>query len=483
MSLGPPSLIARQARPPRPSASGEPMLRSRVLVGVAEASRRLGVSWADVALASGIPAEFPLDPFAPCPADRVLRVINAFAAITGREDVGVITTQAYHAVMGNVAAAPLRLAMRAQPTLGGAIRCFCQNVGLHSELEAHEVEEVGELLIWKRSFRPHGLSQNRHMIAVLLTASVLQLRDFLGPTWRPYLTRFSAQPPRDPRPYAAFFGQVEFGADFDGLVIEQSDACYPLPTADPATLKRIEQFLAAHAGRTAANSLADMEDMTIRLLLEGDCTLERMAAEQGVDRRTVHRRLQAHGVSFSDLLDRARRELVETQIGRADRSLSDVAAFLGFSGLSTFSRWFHDAYGMTASAYRKRRNGASDLERQKALMDATPQLVLGVGLGGAILFCNPAIARLGYAPQDLVGRALPGLAHPDDQACVRALARWDGPSGPAAGSFRMRTASGGHVWLRCAATTLFDREGGACERLLALDDVDELMRLRGEGAS
>ncbi len=459
------------------------MLRSRVLIGVAEAARKLGIAWADVAATAGLAAEPPLEPDAPAPAAAVVRALNALAAITGREDIGLVATQAYYAMMGNTAPAPLRIAMRAQPTLGGAIRFFCRNASLQNELELHEVEEIGELLLWKRRFKLHGLNQNRHMIAVLTAASVLQLRDFLGPTWRPYLTQFCAQPPRDPRPYAAFFGRVEFGAEFDGVVIEQADACYPLPTADPATLKRIEQFIAERAGRAEANSLADMEDMAVRLILEGGCTLERIAAEQGVDRRTIHRRLRAHGVTFSDLLDRARRELVETQIGRADRSLSDVAAFLGFSGPSTFSRWFHEAYGMTASEYRKRRNGASDLERQKALMDATPQMVLGVGLGGAILFCNPAIARLGHAREDLIGRPLPGLAHPDDQERVRALTRWDGPAGAGAGTFRLRTASGGYVWLRCTATTLFDREGGACERQLVLDDVDELVRLREAAAA
>lgn len=454
------------------------MLRSRILVGVAEAARKMGIAWADVAATGGLSDELPLDPDTPAPADTVMRALNALAAITDREDIAIVATQAYYAMMGNTAAAPLRLAMRAQPTLGGAIRFFCRNVSLQNELELHEVEEIGELLIWKRHFKLHALNQNRHMVAVLLTASVFQLREFLGPTWRPYLTQFTAQAPRDPRPFTAFFGRVEFGADVDGLVIEQADACYPLPTADPEALKRIEQFIAERAGRAEVSSLTDMEDMTVRLLLEGDCTLERIAAEQGVDRRTIHRRLQAHGVTFSDLLDRARRELVETQIGRADRSLSDVAAFLGFSGPSTFSRWFHEAYGMTASEYRKRRSGASDLERQKALMEGTAQLVLGVGLGGAILFCNPAIARLGHAREDVIGRSLPGLAHPDDQEGVHALVRWDGPAGPAAGRFRLRTASGGHVWMQCAATTLFDREGGPCERLLALDDIDELMRLR-----
>ncbi|HWA63852.1 MAG TPA: AraC family transcriptional regulator ligand-binding domain-containing protein [Caulobacteraceae bacterium] len=451
-----------------------------MLISIAETARNMDLPWSRFAPAAGLPPDIPIDPEARASPDQVLRGFNTLAALTGRDDIGIVVAQTGHQLMGHLVTAPLRIAMRAQPTLGGALRFYCRNVRLQNELETHEIEEVGELLIWKRGFRHLGLNNNRHLTAAMLAASVLQLREFLGPDWRPWLTRFAIQRPRNDRPYADFFGQVEFGAEANCVVIEQGDACYPLPTADPAALKRIEQFIAERAGRAGANSLTDLEDMAVRLVLDGDCTLERMALEQGVDRRTVHRRLQAHGINFSDLLDRARRELVETQIGRADRSLSDVAEFLGFSGLSTFSRWFHQAYGMTASEYRKRRNGASDLERQKALMETTPSLVIGAGLSGTILYCNPAVRRLGHAPEDLIGRPLPAFGHPDDQASLRALARWDGPSGPGAAEVRLRTESGGYAWMRATVTTLYDREGGPCERLFVLDDINDLKRLQND---
>lgn len=470
------SRTRRKARP-------EPMFRARVLLGAMEAARRLGHGWSEIAASHGLPSAPPLDPEAPITAAVALQSLNAAAARTGREDIGILTAVACHETLGNVIYAPLRLAMRSHPTIGGAIKFFCRNIALQNELEIHEVEEVGGFLVWKRRFRDLQVGKNRHLAACGLTASVLQLREFLGPAWKPYLTQFSSDPPNDPGAYEAFFGRVEFGADFDGVVLEEADSYYPLPTADPAALERIERFVAEHAGAVAANGIGEMEDLAVRLLLEGDCSLQRMAQEQGVDRRTVHRRLLALGVSFRDLLDRARREVIETQIGRTDRGLGEIARILGFSGLSTFSRWFHEAYGVTASDYRRRRGGATDLERQRALMDVSPVVVIGVGLSGVIHYCNPAAARLGHAPDALLGRALVALAHPDDQDRLRSLVRWDPSAVAAAWDMRLRTGSGGFLWMRATVTTLFDREGGPGERLFVLQDIDDLKTLAHKEAA
>ena len=457
----------------------EPMFRARVLLGALEPARRRGRGWAENAAPHVPPAAPPLDPEAPITAAVALQSLNAVAARTGRDDIGILAAVACHETLGNVIHAPLRLAMRSHPTIGGAIKFFCRNIALQNELEIHEVEEVGGFLVWKRRFRDLQVGKNRHLAACGLTASVLQLREFLGQSWRPYLTQFSSEAPNDIVAYADFFGRVEFGAGFDGVVLEAADSYYPLPTADPAALERIERFVAEHAGAGAANGVAEMEDLAIRLLLEGDCSLHRMAEEQGVDRRTVHRRLQARGVSFRDLLDRARREVIETQIGRADRGLGEIAKILGFSGLSTFSRWFHEAYGVTASDYRKRRGGATDPERQRALMDVSPLMVIGVG--------QEVVGRrhplLGHGPDAWLGRALTALVHPDDQERLRSLVRRDPSAATGAWDLRVRTGNGGFLWMRATVTTLFDREGGPCERLFVLQDIDDLKTLGHKDAA
>jgi AraC-like DNA-binding protein len=72
-----------------------------------------------------------------------------------------------------------------------------------------------------------------------------------------------------------------------------------------------------------------------------------------VDRRTLHRRLDAEGLAFSGLLDQVRSDLVKHHLRESDLPLSEVAGLLGFSGASSFSHWFHSHFGCSASQWSK----------------------------------------------------------------------------------------------------------------------------------
>ena len=87
----------------------------------------------------------------------------------------------------------------------------------------------------------------------------------------------------------------------------------------------------------------------------GRCSVDKVAQHLGVDRRTVHRHLARSGETFSSLVDEVRAELAEGYLqGRRGR-FADVADLLGFSQLSSFSRW------------HKRQSGFSLTERRSGL--------------------------------------------------------------------------------------------------------------------
>ena len=90
------------------------------------------------------------------------------------------------------------------------------------------------------------------------------------------------------------------------------------------------------------------------LLPRGLCRIEVVAQHLGVDRRTVHRRLLGEGTSFSALLEAERRAIASRYVDGTDRPLTEVAALLGFSAPSVFSRWYRGSFG--ASAARQRRS-------------------------------------------------------------------------------------------------------------------------------
>jgi AraC-like DNA-binding protein len=177
--------------------------------------------------------------------------------------------------------------------------------------------------------------------------------------------------------------RIEFGADFDGIVCRASDLEKPIPAADPvlaAYARRWLDELARGAGREA---LGEQVRQLVRTLLpSGRCTVERVAASLGVDRRTVHRHLAREGTTFSGVVVDARRALVERYVASGERPLSDVAELLGFSTQSAFAGWFKAQYGCSATAWRAAGGGTAGVggvarAREAALRTASPRPAAG----------------------------------------------------------------------------------------------------------
>jgi AraC-like DNA-binding protein len=97
----------------------------------------------------------------------------------------------------------------------------------------------------------------------------------------------------------------------------------------------------------------------------GTYSLEAVAKQLGVGRKTLEGHLKQDGTSFSAVLNQVRAEMVRQYVGSADRPPYVIAELMGFSALSAFSRWFKDEFGYSASewratAARKRGAAASD---------------------------------------------------------------------------------------------------------------------------
>jgi AraC-like DNA-binding protein len=81
---------------------------------------------------------------------------------------------------------------------------------------------------------------------------------------------------------------------------------------------------------------------------EGD-----IAASINLSQRSLQRKLQQQGVSFTGLLDSSRRELGLQYVRDSQYSLNEVAYLLGFSEPGNFSRAFKRWYGKPPSQYRE----------------------------------------------------------------------------------------------------------------------------------
>ena len=182
----------------------------------------------------------------------------------------------------------------------------------------------------------------------------MNLSELIGQHWRPLEVCFTHRPPRDVSAHRAFFGQnVKFNQEFNGLVCKAGDLSRPRESGDQVAAGFARKYLEAALVDRGESVQETCRQIILALLPGGACSAQEVARFLHVDRRTLHRRLDAEGVTFSRLVDQVRSDLVKRHLRESDLPLNEVAELLGFSRPSSFSHWFHGLFGCSASQWSK----------------------------------------------------------------------------------------------------------------------------------
>jgi AraC-like DNA-binding protein len=94
------------------------------------------------------------------------------------------------------------------------------------------------------------------------------------------------------------------------------------------------------------------------LLLRERHSGDDVAAMLDMHRRTLNRRLHARGVTFQQVLDAVRFAAARELLGSSDIPFDDVAATLGYAGVSAFMRTFNRWAGTTPGRWRRMTRGS-----------------------------------------------------------------------------------------------------------------------------
>jgi AraC-like DNA-binding protein len=168
---------------------------------------------------------------------------------------------------------------------------------------------------------------------------------------------FSHPEPESSLEYVRTFApaKLEFGASFQGFVFPRSHLQNRLPAAD----SRLLQVIQKHALRLMlelpkSKSFTERVRATIAEELRGGRpSAPHVAARMGLGARTLGRRLESEGTTFSALLDELRRRLALSYVADQEIGLCEVGLLLGFSHTAAFHRAFRRWTGHTPLEYRR----------------------------------------------------------------------------------------------------------------------------------
>jgi AraC-like DNA-binding protein len=326
------------------------LMRSATLSGYVELVESLGRDPHAFMRTVGLQAKVLEDPETLISRDAARELLEITARATHVEDLALrLAAKRKLSTLG-----PISLVLREEPTPRHALDTLCRYLKLVNTSLTIQVEDAASVVVIREDLQPSPGLAMRQSTDLAVGSMFRMLSELIGPHWRPLEVCFTHRPPKDVSAHRAFFGRnVKFNQEFNGLVCKAIDLSGPRESGDQVSAGFARKYLEAALNDRKESAEDTCRQIILALLPVGACSAQEVARLLHVDRRTLHRQLEAEGLTFSRVLDQVRSDLVERHLRESDLSLSEVAQCLGFSRLSSFSHWFHGLFGCSASQWSK----------------------------------------------------------------------------------------------------------------------------------
>lgn len=327
-------------------------VRVAALSGYFETMANLGADPRPFLREQGLSTDLLFDREQLIPAPAAIRLLERSAAVTGCETLGLRMAEGRS--LANLGATSLLIAH--QPTLRRTLETIQEfRARINSTLVLH-LDEEGDDAILRESFslsRPEPSRQSSNLALGVLARICTTA---LGDSWAPRTVCFTHHAP--PSSELALFTRVfrcrpEFDCAFDGIVLRRSDLDRPNDRADQQLALHARQLLQSVMAPGERSTAAEVEQLIKLLLPAGRASVQICAASMGMTVRTMQRALDAENVTFSDLLNRARKQLAIQYLENRRMRVTDVADMLGYSSIGAFTRWHTQTFGLSPRDARK----------------------------------------------------------------------------------------------------------------------------------
>ncbi len=282
-------------------------------------------------------------------ASALVKLYEDSAAASGREDFGLLIAESRSvASLG-----PISLLLRYQPTARAIIEQVIVNMKLLNDIVQATVQDDGSFAMVRIELLPGHA--RRQVIESTVAIACRCYRELMAGAWQPESIHFRHGAPASLETHSRVFGcPVVFESEFDGIFCRSASLDVANPWADSAMAANAQLFIDLLARQRPSQSVTEQARRAIFLLISsGMATKEKVAENLAIHPRSLQRVLQRENTNFGELLSEAKRELAVRYLNGTTQSVTDIALLLGYSTISSFTRWFTEEFGKSPAAWRK----------------------------------------------------------------------------------------------------------------------------------
>jgi AraC-like DNA-binding protein len=246
------------------------------------------------------------------------------------------------------------LLLRNSPNISAALNELVINLDLHDRGATTylDVTEKSAELIYEVYVQ--GIEGTDQISDCAMAIAMNIMHTLCGNNWQPGEVRLRHKQPDDIEPYLNFFRcPIKFNAQHSSLVFSKHWLEEPVRFAAGAICNQLlDQIKAIRTG--APQDFKEQAEIAISTMLgKTNCTREKLAKHFSLHTRTLNRLLKESGTSFRELLNNSRHVMARQLLRDTKRSISSIAAFLGYSDVSAFNRAFSKLEGSPPAMWRR----------------------------------------------------------------------------------------------------------------------------------
>ncbi|GAB2887854.1 AraC family transcriptional regulator ligand-binding domain-containing protein [Microbulbifer echini] len=219
--------------------------------------------------------------------------------------------------------------------------------GRYTHLNFHCIDDLEHLLPSDSHLAPQQCRE------FLVGVSLVALQHLCGSNFQLESVHLKTERPLHEY-YENFFGvPVHFGQENDAFILNSGSLLQPTEKCNPSLRPLLKTYIEELLQQGETSLVKQVQQLIYCLMPLKRSSLQEVANQLGMHKRTLQRRLRDRELVFEDLLDRIRRERAEFYLSGKQPPMSQISDMLGYREQSSFNRACYRWFGTTPMRIRR----------------------------------------------------------------------------------------------------------------------------------